>query len=117
MEWLFRFLIGGAVVSVFSVTGELFKPKTFSGLFGAAPSVAIATLALAFRQHDAAYVGTEGRGMVIGALAMFVYAAACVAVTKRTHMPVWLGAGLAWSAWFAVALGLLFLAQTTGVLS
>lgn len=41
-----RFLIGGAVVSVFSVLSDLFKPKTFAGLFGAAPSVALASLGL-----------------------------------------------------------------------
>jgi hypothetical protein len=39
-----RFLVGGAVVSVFAVIGDLLKPKSFAGLFGAAPSVALATL-------------------------------------------------------------------------
>lgn len=42
-----RFLIGGAVVTGFSLLGDLFKPKSFAGLFGAAPSIALATLALA----------------------------------------------------------------------
>jgi len=32
-------------VSAFAVIGDLFKPKSFGGLFGAAPSVALATLA------------------------------------------------------------------------
>jgi len=45
-ELLVRFLVGGALVSVFALLGDLFEPKSFSGLFGAAPSVAIATLAL-----------------------------------------------------------------------
>jgi hypothetical protein len=35
---LIRFLIGGAVVSVFAILGDLLKPKSFAGLFGAAPS-------------------------------------------------------------------------------
>ena len=45
MEELFiRFLIGGAVVSSFALLGEVFRPKTFAGLFGAAPSIALASL-------------------------------------------------------------------------
>ena len=46
-EALARFLIGGLVVSAFAMIGGLFKPTSFAGLFGAAPSVALATLALA----------------------------------------------------------------------
>ncbi len=45
-EIILRFLIGGAVVSAFALLGDLFKPKSFAGLFGAAPSVALATLGL-----------------------------------------------------------------------
>ena len=43
---LIRFLIGAVAVSIFAVLGDLFKPKSFAGLFGAAPSVALATLGL-----------------------------------------------------------------------
>jgi hypothetical protein len=50
---LFRFLVDGIVVSGFALLPDLFKPKSFAGLFGAAPSVALATLGLA--------VATEGR--------------------------------------------------------
>jgi hypothetical protein len=32
-EILLRFAIGGAVVSAFAVLGDLFKPKSFAGLF------------------------------------------------------------------------------------
>jgi hypothetical protein len=41
-----RFLVGGLVVSGFAIIGDLLKPKSFAGLFGAAPSVALATLGL-----------------------------------------------------------------------
>lgn len=74
-ELLIRFLVGGALVSVFALLGDLFEPKSFSGLFGAAPSVAIATLALTIHAHGAAYASTEARSMTIGALALFAYAA------------------------------------------
>ncbi len=45
-QYLFRFLVGGAIVSVFACLGDVLKPKSFAGLFGAAPSVALATLGL-----------------------------------------------------------------------
>jgi hypothetical protein len=35
---LVRFLVGGAVVSAFAIVGDLLKPESFAGLFGAAPS-------------------------------------------------------------------------------
>ena len=72
-EILLRFLIGGAVVSAFALLGDLFKPKSFAGLFGAAPSVALATLCLTVSTEGARYVATESRSMVIGAIAFFVY--------------------------------------------
>jgi hypothetical protein len=109
-ELALRFLLGGAIVSLFAIVAEMFEPKTFAGIFGAAPSVALATLALAFAKHGAAYASTEGRSMVLGAVALLAYSAACVGLTKSKRVAVWLGAIAAWSVWFAiafVALGLL----------
>jgi hypothetical protein len=111
MELFVRFLLGGVVVSSFAAAGELFKPKTFSGLFGAAPSVAIASLALAYSQHGATYVATEARAMILGSVAMLLYSIACVALLRRKSVPVWFGAGAAWIAWVAAAAGLFFLFQ------
>jgi hypothetical protein len=37
IQILIRFLVGGAVVSVFALIGDVLKPKSFAGLFGAAP--------------------------------------------------------------------------------
>ncbi len=105
-ELIVRFVLGGLIVSLFAALGQLFEPKTFGGLFGAAPSVAIASLALAFAKGGSEYVATEARAMIFGVLGFFAYGAACVLLTQRRHMPVWLGASLAWSAWFAVTFGL-----------
>jgi hypothetical protein len=116
-QFAIRVALGGAIVLVFSVIGQVFKPKTFAGMFGAAPSVALASLALAACEHDKDYAAVEARSMLIGALALFVYGTACVAATKRQGWPVWLSATLAWGLWFAVALGLFFLARATGTLS
>lgn len=107
-EILLRFLIGGAVVSVFALLGDLFKPKSFAGLFGAAPSVALATLGLTVITESARYAATEARSMVVGAIAFFVYAS-CVSWLmmhyKWKALPVtascillWLGAAFGlWS--------------------
>ena len=54
-ELIFRFLIGGTLVSAFALVGDAVRPRSFAGLFGAAPSIALATMAeprggaLAFR--------------------------------------------------------------------
>ena len=48
-EWsqiLVRWVVGGLVVSVFALFGTVLEPKSFAGVFGGAPSVAIATLVL-----------------------------------------------------------------------
>src|SRR5882757_8700093 len=97
-----RFLLGGAVVSLFAGAAEVVQPKTFAGIFGAAPSVALVTLTLAFLEHGGSYVATEGRSLAVGAVALFAYSCACVAMTSRSRVPVGLGAALAWSVWLAV---------------
>lgn len=67
-EYVIRFLVGGAVVSAFSMLGDMLKPKSFAGLFGAAPSVALATLGIAIYQHGPAYAGSQSLTMMAGAL-------------------------------------------------
>jgi hypothetical protein len=73
-ELLLRFIIGGVVVSIFSLIGTVLLPKSFAGLFGAAPSVALATLALTFHKDGHSYAALEGRSMILGAVAMAAYA-------------------------------------------
>jgi hypothetical protein len=114
-ELLVRFVLGGAIVSVFAVVGSMFKPKTFAGLFGAAPSVGIASLALSFHHQGSSYAATEAKAMVCGTLAMLVYCAACVALARRSGVPVWAAAGAAWLTWFAVAFAALGVARLAGL--
>jgi hypothetical protein len=73
-EILIRFLIGGVVVCIFSVLGDFFKPKSFAGIFGAAPSVALATITLTVVKEGRAYAAVEAHSMIVGAVAFFVYA-------------------------------------------
>jgi hypothetical protein len=76
-ELVMRFLIGGLVVSAFAALGDVLKPKSFAGVFGAAPSIALATLGLTIHAHGRMYAATEARSMVGGALAFFFYASVC----------------------------------------
>ena len=39
MELIFRFIVGGLIVSLFAVVGDVLKPRSFAGLFAAAPQL------------------------------------------------------------------------------
>lgn len=105
-DLVLRFALGGAVVSAFAVIAELFEPKSFSGLFGAAPSVAITTLTLTYLSDGAEATATAARWMLVATPAMVMYSACCVAACRHERVPVWLVALAAWGVWLAVALGL-----------
>jgi uncharacterized membrane protein (GlpM family) len=105
MELIFRFIVGGVVVSFFAVIGDVLKPKSFAGLFAAAPSVALATLGLTIMADGKLYAALEARSMIAGACAFFVYAWCCMrAMTNHgvRATPATI-AGLA--VWLACALG------------
>jgi hypothetical protein len=70
---LFRFLIGGLVVSAFAVISDILKPKSFAGLFGAAPSIALATIGLTASANGTHYAALEARSMIAGAVGFFVF--------------------------------------------
>jgi hypothetical protein len=106
---LYRFLIGGAVVSAFSALGDILKPKSFAGLFGAAPSVALATLALTIATDGASYAATEARSMIAGALAMFVYASSVLWVMFKYKPPALLVSTSLIAAWLVMSFGIWFL--------
>jgi uncharacterized membrane protein (GlpM family) len=113
-EFLLKFVLGGAIVSLFAVAGEAFKPKHFAGIFGAAPSVALASLALAYAEHGAKYVTIETRAMIAGSIAFFVYGAACVAGAKREGVSIPVLAVASWGVWFAVAFSLCIVGRALG---
>lgn len=104
-EIIIRFIVGGLAVSAFAVIGDVLKPKTFAGIFGAAPSVALATLGLSFASHGPAYVSKEGLSMMAGALALIAYSLLVGWLLVRRRSPAMLTAGAAMLAWLAVAFG------------
>ena len=71
MDLILRFLIGGVVVSVFAILGDMLKPESLGGVFAAAPTIALATLVLTMHKHGGVYVATEARSMVAGADRVF----------------------------------------------
>lgn len=74
MDLVWRFVLGGAIVSLFALIGDVVRPKRFAGLFGGAPSVALATLALTIARSGAATASIEARSMVLGSIGFVVYA-------------------------------------------
>lgn len=105
-EYVLRFLIGGLAVSAFAVIGDVLRPKSFAGLFGAAPSIALATLGLAIWQHGGGYAAEEGQAMMLGALALGAYSVTVCQLMVRRHQSALTATTLALIVWFGVALGL-----------
>jgi hypothetical protein len=105
-ELLFRFLIGGTLVSVFALIGDLLRPKSFAGLFGAAPSIALASLGLTIATQGKAYAALEGRSMIAGAIAFFLYASMVSRVMMRYKPPALTATLALIPVWFATAYGL-----------
>jgi hypothetical protein len=110
-EYILRFLIGGLVVSSFAVLGEIFRPKSFAGIFGAAPSIALATIGLTIAKEGKAYASVEAHSMIFGAIAFFVYACATSYILMRYRpqaltttialMPIWFGVSFGLSHLFS----------------
>jgi hypothetical protein len=101
-----RFLIGGLVVSAFATIGGLFKPTSFAGLFGAAPSVALATLALAISNSGKTYAGVECRSMLVGAAGLCLYSILVSQLLARFRLSALTATLSAVPFWFLTAFGL-----------
>lgn len=106
LDLLIRFVIGGLVVSAFAIISDTLKPKTFAGLFGAAPSVALATLSLTSHSHGTYYAATEARSMSIGAVVFVLYALAIVFFLMRFKTSALRASLSLLLAWLTLAVGL-----------
>lgn len=105
IQFVIRFLVGGAVVSMFAMLGDVVRPKSFAGLFGAAPSVALATLALTIHIKDKAYAAQEAKTMLLGSAAFLLYAATVSFVLRRYRPSALIASFALLPIWFAVSLG------------
>src|SRR5438132_12105686 len=105
-ELAIRFVLGGLIVSAFAVIGDMLHPKSFAGIFGAAPSVALASMALAFLTKGSHDATVDGHAMVLGAVALCAYSWAVARLLLRYRWNAIVATGSSWLVWLAVAFGL-----------
>jgi hypothetical protein len=109
-EYIVRFLVGGAAVSAFAMLGDILRPKSFAGLFGAAPSVALATLGIAIYQHGSGYAALQSQAMMAGAIALTAYSVVVCHLLVRTRLRALPATLLSLVVWLTAAFGLFALA-------
>jgi hypothetical protein len=97
-------LAGGTMVCAFAAVGEFLRPRGLSGIFGAAPSVALASLAITTLATGAGSAAGQATAMVTGAAALTVFCLVGIESVKRFGAVR--GAIAAVVSWFAVAIGL-----------
>jgi hypothetical protein len=105
-ELAIRFVIGGIIVSAFATIGDVLQPKSFAGIFGAAPSVALASLGLTFLIKGTDDVSVDGHAMVLGAIALCVYSVVVARLLLRYRWNTLVATVSSWLVWLAVAFGL-----------
>lgn len=99
-----RGLAGGTLVVAFALIGEVVRPKSFSGIFSAAPSIALAGLLVTVAAKGTEDARDAALGMLVGTVAMVVYCVAAMLLLPR--IPALFASLACWSLWLAVALGL-----------
>jgi hypothetical protein len=105
VDYLVRFCIGGVAVSAFAVLSDIFRPKSFAGLFGAAPSIALSTLAISLWQQGPDYMSVEGRSMILGAAALWFFCVVACRLMERNNVRALLATGAGLIVWAAIAFG------------
>ena len=105
-QLVFRFLVGGAIVTLFAALGGALKPKSFAGLFGAAPSVALATLGLTILADGKVYAAVEARSMIAGACGFVVYAFLCCQLMMRFRVRASFATLGLIPVWFVIVFGI-----------
>jgi Protein of unknown function (DUF3147) len=103
-----RALAGGSMVVAFALLGELLRPKSFAGIFAAAPSIALASLIVTDLGRGEPAVWESALGMIAGAVAMV--AACVVGIDSVKRFRALRGALAALGVWLAVAAGLYLVA-------
>jgi uncharacterized membrane protein (GlpM family) len=109
VEFVVRFLVGGTVVSGVALLGDLLRPKSFAGLFSAAPSVALVTLAMAFHSEDPEYVRAQAQAMLFGSIALAAYALLVCWLLMRRRWSAGASSTAALFAWLGIGAGLLMI--------
>ena len=85
--------------------GDMLRPKSFAGLFSAAPSIALATLALTIHRYGKGYAAEEATTMVFGAIAFFVYCVLASLILRRFRPSALIASFAVLPIWFAISIG------------
>jgi uncharacterized membrane protein (GlpM family) len=93
--------LGGTFVVLFAALSEPLQPKSFAGLFAAAPSIAIAALVVTGITSSAHADHEQSLAMSFGAVAMVCYC--LTAVISVDRLGAVRGSIVAFAAWIAVA--------------
>ena len=94
-------LVGGVFVAAFALIGASMQPKSFAGLFSAAPSIALAALTITLLTDGSSDAKDQALAMVFGALALVLFCMlAAVAIGRFDAMH---GSAISFVGWFAVA--------------
>jgi Protein of unknown function (DUF3147) len=105
-KYVLRFFIGGFAVSGFAAMGDVLRPRSFAGLFAAAPSVALGTLAIAISTKSGLYAALEGRSMILGAGAMWCYSITVRELMRRRELSAVTATMVSMPVWLVAAFGL-----------
>ena len=105
LEYGLRFLVDGIAVSAFAALSDTLRPKSFAGLFGAAPSIALATLLITLSHKGAPFAAVEGRSMIVGAFALAAYSWVVCILLKKFLLSSRTATMAALVVWFVAALG------------
>jgi uncharacterized membrane protein (GlpM family) len=100
---LIRFVLGGAVVSLVAAFAASLRSKAIAGILGAAPTIALVSLASSAQVHKRAFVTEQGYSMMLGAVALLVYCASAAALLKAPKIAAPLAIALPSLAWLLTA--------------
>lgn len=97
-------LLGGTVVVLFSIVGEVLRPRSVAGITSGAPSVAIGSLSITAVTMGAAAAASQSLGMIAGASALVMWCLCGLDTIKRFGAVK--GSLLATLVWLTVAVTL-----------
>lgn len=106
MDYAIRFVAGGMLVCLFAAAGDAMRPRSFAGIFSAAPSVSLATLTLTVLAQGKAYASLEARSMIVGAAGLAVYSLLCMRMMGKNRVHAFRATVSGLGVWLACALGL-----------
>lgn len=98
---LLRGVVGGTFVVVFAVLSEMLGPKSFAGIFGAAPSIALASLLVTIANKGDHAARVQSLSMIFAAVAMIAYCVTAVVTVDR--FGALRGSALALVSWGVIA--------------